>query len=100
MRAHRIAPARRVAPAGTSDRDAYQRERVAAAQGALAAKRQARDDAIAARLGFDDIDAWYAARRESGATARQMMSEAGMGQKCLLRLARRWRARRPLTEPS
>jgi hypothetical protein len=92
MRENGIAPAPRAAPAGTRDRDAFQRRRLATAQQARAVKRQARDDAIAARLGFAEIDAWYAARRACGATARQLMAEAGMGEKWLRRLAGRWRA--------
>ena len=93
MREQEIAPARRAAPASTRDRDAYQRKRVAAAQRALAVKRGARDDAIAARLGYADVDAWYASRRAAGATARELMAEAGMGEKWLRRLAREWRVR-------
>ena len=35
-----------------------------------------RNDAIANRLGFPSVQAWYAA----SATARQMMAEAGVGE--------------------
>jgi hypothetical protein len=35
-----------------------------------------RNDAIAKRLGFPSVQAWYTA----GPTARQMMAEAGVGE--------------------
>ena len=91
MRQHGVHRAGGAAPAGQPDPDDYQRRRLSAARRALAARRQARDDAIAQRLGFADIATWYAARRAAGFTNREMIAEAGMGEKWLLRLARQWR---------
>lgn len=91
MREHGLLPARAAAPAGVADPDAYQRRRMAAAQQALAVRRRVRDDGIAERLGFASVEAWYASRRAAGATARELMAEAGMGEKWLRRLAREWR---------
>jgi hypothetical protein len=81
---------RSVSPGDT--RRPYQRRRLAAADRALSARRQARDAAIAERLGFPTIEAWYGARRAASATGREMMAEAGMCAKWLRRLARDWRA--------
>jgi hypothetical protein len=93
MRKQGMRPAKRAAPADEPDPDAYQRGRLAAAQRALAAHHRARDDAIAKRLGFPDIAAWYAARSGAAASTREMMAEAGIGEKWLRRLARDWRQR-------
>jgi hypothetical protein len=92
MREHGLLPARAAVPSGEADADAYQRRRLAAADRARSSRRQARDAAIAERLGFSTIEAWYAARRAADATAREMMAEAAMGEKWLRRLARDWRA--------
>jgi hypothetical protein len=96
MRQHGVRSARGAAPADQLDPDGYQRRRLSVAQHALAARRRARDDEIARRLGFADIAAWYAARRAAGATNREMMEEAQMGEKWLRRLARESRQRRPI----
>ena len=98
MREHGVHRACGAAPAGEPDPDRYQRQRLAPAQRALATRRQARDDAIAKRVGFPNIATWYTARRGAGATNREMMAEAGMGEKWLRKLARQSRQQR--TRPS
>jgi hypothetical protein len=91
MREHDITPARGAAPAATTDLGEHRRHRLAYAQRALQAKRHARDQEIAERLGYENVHAWYADRRAARATNAEMCREAGMGETWLRRLARQWR---------